>query len=87
MGESLDDALHDLLGAIVIPAHSVAQVDDSSPVFGREVLVGRLAYKSETTVRSLLSQRQKVAGQDGGCVRRTDGLVVGARSRCSEHGW
>lgn len=43
VGEPLDDALDDLLGAIVIPAYSVAQVDDSSPVFGCEVLVGRLA--------------------------------------------
>ena len=45
--EALDDALHDLLGAIVIPAHPIAQVDDSSPVFGGEILVGRLGYMAE----------------------------------------
>ena len=59
MREPLDHALHDLFGPIVIPADPVAQVDDSSPILGGEVLVGRLGYALKAAVRDAFSERKE----------------------------
>lgn len=42
MGQTLDHGLYNLLGAILVAADTVANLDNGSPVFRGEVLVGRL---------------------------------------------
>lgn len=42
VGETLNHCLYNLFGTICIAAYAVADLDDSSPVFGRQVLVGGL---------------------------------------------
>lgn len=44
MRETSDDTLDSLLGAILIVAYFIADLDNGTPIFGCEVLVGGLDY-------------------------------------------
>lgn len=44
MSQALDHAVNGLLGPVGVGSYSIADLHDGTPVFGREVLVGRLVY-------------------------------------------
>ncbi|KAI6753191.1 hypothetical protein HG531_005360 [Fusarium graminearum] len=71
MRETSDDTLDSLLGAILIVAYFIADLDNGTPIFGCEVLVGGLDYAGGPA-----AEARNMVGELGIVCRQAAGKIV-----------
>lgn len=58
MRKTSNDALNSLLGAILVVAYFVADLDNGAPILRREVLVGGLGYTDVSRKKAHIETRE-----------------------------